>query len=197
MPFIWLAPAATSASSAPPSLPTSSSRTVHIIVDLIAGQAARGVVVAIGVLRRDKEIRGLDIPFRHAQFFQRGEHALHAAAVGGQRLGGGGRGGGDAGGDLGHVGHGRAPRHGRSWRWCGDRRPRPEWRGSGTGPGPGKSAIFIRVFFPNQAAHPASCWPATRGKIRAQAMRCWRARKILLYPGRKGPVAQLVRADRS
>ena len=62
-----------------------------VIADLIAGQAARVVVVAIGILRRDEEIRGLDILFRHAQFFQRREHRLHAAAVGGQRLGGGGR----------------------------------------------------------------------------------------------------------
>ena len=64
MPFIWLAPAVTSASRLAPSLRHIFQPHRHVVVDLIAGQAARAVVVAIGILRRDREVRWSGCSFR-------------------------------------------------------------------------------------------------------------------------------------
>ena len=81
MPFIWLAPGRHQRVQRGAQLGDILQPHRDLIADLIAGQAARAVVFAIGILRRDREIGGLDILVRHAHFFQRRKDRLHRALL--------------------------------------------------------------------------------------------------------------------
>ena len=97
MPFIWLAPAADQRIQRRAQLADILQPHLHFVVDLIAGEARRLVVVAIGhIAARPRNSRS-GYPCRRRPVFSAPRRPPACGVVGGQRRGGGGRLAGDPG----------------------------------------------------------------------------------------------------